>query len=167
MGEFEKALQKYGKYVVQQARTRLTKGRQPYGTINSSKQLYNSLKFNVKKNGIVFNMIEYGEYQDQGVRGKNSYYADETANSPFKYKNKIPPSQPFEKWIKKKGIQGRDKKTGRFITRKSLSFIIARSIYSKGIRATMFFTKPFEDGLNKYSDEFIEGFLNDNLNIEE
>ena len=31
----------------------------------------------------------------------------------------------------------------------------------------MFFTKPFEDGLNKYSDEFIEGFLNDNLNIEE
>mgnify|MGYP003112822097 FL=1 len=167
MGEFEKALEKYGKYVVQQARTRLTKGRNPYGTSNSSKKLYNSLKFNVKKNGIVFNMLDYGEYQDQGVRGKSSYYADETANSPFKYKNKIPPAKPFEKWIKQKGIQGRDKKTGRFISRQSLSYLIARSIYSKGIRATLFFTKPFEAGLDKFSDELVFGFIEDNLKLEE
>ncbi len=76
-----------------------------------------------------------------------------------------PPSSVFDKWIKERGIKGRDKKTGRFITNKSLSFLIARSIKSKGIRATMFFTKPFEAGIDKYSDEMIEALLNDNIEL--
>ena len=82
MGEFEKALDKYAKYVIQQARTNLTKGKQ-----NASKGLYNSLKYKVNKKGVTFDMLDYGAYQDEGVRGKTSYYADETANSPYKYKH--------------------------------------------------------------------------------
>ena len=31
----------------------------------------------------------------------------------------------------------------------------------------MFFTKPFEAGLDKFSDEIVLGFVEDNLNIEE
>ena len=75
----------------------------------------------------------------------------------------MPPSKPFEKWIKKKGIKGRDKKTGRFITNKSLSYLIARSIYNKGIRATMFFTKPFERGIELYGDEMVAAYIEDNF----
>ena len=62
MGEFEKALEKYGKYVVQQARSNLTKKKQ-----NASKELYNSLSFKVQKNSVLFDMLEYGAFQDEGV----------------------------------------------------------------------------------------------------
>jgi len=160
MGKFEEALNKYAKYVIQQARSNLTKGKQ-----NSSKELYNSLSYKIQKKSVLFDMLDYGAFQDEGVRGKNHDYA-QSKNSPYKYKDKMPPAKPFEKWIKEKGIQGRDKKTGRFISRQSLSYLIARSIYNKGIRATMFFTKPFEAGLDKYSDEIVFGFIEDNLKIE-
>ena len=160
MGEFEKALEKYGNYVVQQARSNLTKKKQ-----NASKELYNSLSFKVQKNSVLFDMLEYGAFQDEGVKGKKSTYPQSSA-SPFKYKNKIPPSSVFDKWGIRRGIAPRDKQ-GRFISRKSLNYLLARSIYNKGIRATMFFTKPFEAGLDKFSDEIVLGFVEDNLNIEE
>ena len=157
MGEFNKILEKYAKYVIQQARTNLTKK-----DSNSSKNLYNSLDYKIEGTKVTFESLKYGPFIDQGVRGKNHDYA-ESKSSPFKYRNKMPSSSVFDKWIRQRGIKGRDKKTGRFITNKSLTFLIARSIQSKGIRATMFFTKPFEKGIEKYSDEMIEALLNDNI----
>jgi hypothetical protein len=160
MGEFEKALNKYAKYVIQQARSNLTKGKQ-----NASKELYNSLSYKVQKKSVLFDMPVYGAFQDEGVKGTKSNYIV-NKNTDYSFRDKMPPAKPFEKWIKQKGIQGRDKKTGRFISRQSLSYIIARSIYNKGIRATMFFTKPFEAGLDKFSDEIVLGFIDDNLKLE-
>lgn len=49
---------------------------------------------------------------------------------------KPPPSGPIKKWIDIKGIKGRDKKSGKFITNKALSFIIARGIGKNGIKPT-------------------------------
>ena len=159
MGEFEKALNKYAKYVIQQARSNLSKSKQ-----NSSKQLYNSLSYKVQKKSVLFDMLDYGSFQDEGVKGKKSTYP-ESSSSPFKYKNKMPPSSVFDKWSIRRGIAPRDKQ-GRFINRKSLNYLLARSIYNKGIRATMFFTKPFEKGLDKYSDDIVFGFIDDNLKLE-
>ena len=159
MTEFKKALEKYAKYVIQQSRSNLTKGR-----TNASKQLYNSLSYKIDKNKVIFESEKYGEFIDKGVRGANHDYA-ESQSSPFRFRSKQPPSSVFDKWIKERGIKGRDKKTGRVITNKSLSFLIARSIKNKGIRATMFFTKPFEAGIDKYSDEMIEALLNDNIEL--
>jgi len=159
MGEFEKALEKYAKYVIQQARSNLTKGKQ-----NSSKELYNSLSYKVQKKSVLFDMLDYGSFQDEGVKGKKSTYP-ESSSSPFKYKNKMPPSSVFDKWSIRRGIAPRDKQ-GRFINRKSLNYLLARSIYNKGIRATMFFTKPFEAGLDKFSDDIVLGFIDDNLKLE-
>ena len=168
MSEFKKAMEKYAKYVVQQARSNLSKGKN-----NASKQLYNSLSYEVKQNrtsggqfatgyNAEFFMEEYGTYQDLGVHGSKSSYV-ENRKSPFRYTTKQPPTKAFDKWIKIKGIKGRDKKTGRFITDQSLKFIIARSIKNKGIRASLFFTKPFEAGINKYGDEIAGGFADDIL----
>jgi len=42
-----------------------------------------------------------------------------------------------------------------------MSYLIARSIYNKGLKANMFFSKPFEVGLQKYGDDFLEGFILD------
>ena len=168
MSEFKKAMEKYAKYVVQQARSNLSKGKN-----NASKQLYNSLSYEVKQNrtsggqfatgyNAEFFMEEYGTYQDLGVHGAKSSYV-ENRKSPFRYTAKQPPTKAFNKWIKIKGIKGRDKKTGRFITDQSLKFLIARSIKNKGIRASLFFTKPFEAGINKYGDEIAGGFADDIL----
>jgi|TARA_R100000479_G_C6333448_1_gene182416 hypothetical protein len=168
MSEFKKAMEKYAKYVVQQARSNLSKGKN-----NASKQLYNSLNYEVKQNrtsggqfatgyNAEFFMEEYGAYQDMGVHGAKSSYV-ENRKSPFRYTTKQPPTRAFDKWIKIKGIKGRDKKTGRFITDQSLKFLIARSIKNKGIRASLFFTKPFEAGINKYGDEIAGGFGDDVL----
>jgi len=168
MSEFKQAMEKYARYVVQQARSNLSKGKN-----NASKQLYNSLSYEVKQNrtsggqfatgyNAEFYMEEYGAYQDLGVHGAKSSYI-ENRKSPFRYTTKQPPTKAFDKWIKTKGIKGRDKKTGRFITDQSLKFLIARSIKNKGIRATLFFTKPFEAGINKYGDEIAGGFGDDVL----
>ena len=171
MSEFKKAMEKYAKYVVQQARSNLSKGKN-----NASKQLYNSLNYEVKQNrtsggqfatgyNAEFFMEEYGTYQDMGVHGAKSSYI-ENRKSPFRYTTKQPPTRAFDKWIKTKGIKGRDKKTGRFITDQSLKFLIARSIKNKGIRATLFFTKPFERGLDLYGDEIVAGYLEDKLDLQ-
>jgi hypothetical protein len=42
------------------------------------------------------------------------------------------------RWIKAKGIQGRDRTTGRFITDKSLTFLISRGISRDGIKPLPF-----------------------------
>ena len=159
MSEFKKALEKYAKYVIQQSRSNLTKKKN-----NASKQLYNSLEYTIKGDKVSFLSEDYGQFIDKGVKGSKLTYPESSA-SPFKYTTKQPPSSVFDKWSIRKGIAPRDKK-GRFVSRQSLNFLIARSIKNKGIRATLFFTKPFERGLDLYGDEIVAGFLTDNLEIE-
>lgn len=165
MGKYQQALDKYAKYVIQQSRSNLTKKGN-----SASGALYKSLGYDISEDSITFTGENYGSFQDQGVRGKNGYYSS-SAGSPFRFGTgsgkKYGLRDGIAKWIKQKGIKGRDKKTGRFITDKSLTFLISRSIYDKGLRATLFFTKPFEAGLVKYGDEIAAAYIEDNLNIEE
>ena len=74
--ETEKALNAFGKYVVQQARTNLTKGSKKYGTKNFSKNLYNSIAYIPEEVAtgyrIYFEMEDYGMFQDRGVKGVKS-----------------------------------------------------------------------------------------------
>ena len=158
MGKFEEALEKYAKYVIQQSRANLTRKGQ-----KASGKLYQSLGYKIQGSKVKFESEEYGVYQDQGVRGAKSTYS-ESSKSPFRYTSKMPPSRLFDKWTIIKGIAPRDEQ-GRFINRKSLNYLIARSIYKKGIRATMFFTKPFERGLDLYGDEIVAGYIEDNFKI--
>ena len=159
MSEFKKALEKYAKYVIQQSRSNLTKKKN-----NASNQLYNSLEYKIQGDKISFLSEKYGEYLDKGVKGSKSTYPESSA-SPFKYTTKQPPSSVFDKWSIRKGIAPRDKQ-GRFVSRQSLNFLIARSIKNKGIRATLFFTKPFERGLDLYGDEIVAGYLEDKLDLQ-
>ena len=150
----EKYLNSFGKYVVKQSRTNLTKGKK-----NVNKSLYNSIKFKVvpdrKGFTVQFFMADYGKFVDKGVSGtdnKRSYkdYLGKTKPSPYKYQSKQPPTSIIEKWIKARGIRGRvnkdwksaGNKGGRFIKDKSLAFLIARSIKEKGIKGISFFQRP-------------------------
>ena len=141
----ERRLNSFAKQVVKDSRALLEKDK-------GSTALGKSIKFEVTKesNGFStkFYMADYGEYLDKGVSGnekKRSYtdYFGKNKPSPGKgYTNKHPPTGIIEKWIKRKGIKGRDKKSGRFIKNKSFAFAIAKSIQKKGIKSLSFFQKP-------------------------
>ena len=157
-------LNRFAKYVISQSRANLTRGKK-----NSSNKLYNSLDSNVKvsKNSfeITFLMEEYGVFQDKGVKGTKSNYL-ENKNSPFSYKSKggknglkgMPPPKAFDKWIVRKGLKGIRNEKGQFISRKSLQFMIARSVFEKGIKASMFFTKPFEKAFKNLPKELVDAY---------
>jgi hypothetical protein len=138
-----KIAEKWGKYIVQQSRSRLTKGKQ-----NVDKNLYNSLKSEIKKNNqgidILISMLGYGKFQDQGVRGKIASPIN-TENSPFRYKDKMPPIETISSWAKKRNIRLRNDK-GQFAkgNYNTIGFLFARSIRDKGFKATFFLTRSFE-----------------------
>lgn len=150
--ELKIELTKFAKAVIKASRQNLTKKGK-----NSSKQLYNSLGYEVRvmKNSFAFSFLmeAYGKFQDQGVSG-----TEQTYNTPFSYKAKIPPPKAFDKWIVKKGLDGIRDKEGKFVSRKSLQFMIARSVFKKGIKPSLFFTKPFEAAFKRLPDDLINKF---------
>ena len=157
--ETREALNHFGKFVVQQARTRLTKGRK-----NVSKKLYNSLGYKINATqdsiSVIFEMEDYGKFQDQGVSGIKKKY-----DTPFSFKSKMPPSKAFSQFIVRKNIKGSRDEKGRFVSRKSLQYLIARSVYMRGIKPSMFFTKPFNQAFDKLPPELQEKFGIDIENI--
>ena len=155
MAEFDNIqdlLNDFRSNVIREAKRNLT-------SQNTSGRLSKSLKSYVKesKNSIQisFEMEDYGFYQDRGVQGTKSGKSLDG----YKYTNKMPPPKAFDKWIVKKGFKDtiRDKK-GRFVKRKGLAFIIARSIFEKGIKPTLFFTKPFEKFYKRLPNELVEKY---------
>jgi hypothetical protein len=151
-------LNKFAKYVIQQSRSNLTKGGK-----NVSKELYNSLGYDLKNTnkgfGLSFQMQDYGKFQDRGVRGKKS--SAKAPNSPFKFGTgsgtKGGLTKGIDKWVRRKGIQFRDKR-GRFLSYESTAYLITRSIYQKGIKSSMFFTKPFIAAFKRLPDELVEAY---------
>tara|TARA_R110000803_G_scaffold41926_1_gene90005 strand:+ start:12 stop:515 length:504 start_codon:yes stop_codon:yes gene_type:complete len=144
-------LNRFAKYVISQSRANLTRQKK-----NSSKALYDSLDSNVKvsKNSfeLTFLMEDYGVFQDKGVSGVKKKY-----NTKYSYTTKMPPPSKMDKWIVKKGIAPRDK-SGKFISRKSLQFMIARSIFNNGIKPSLFFTKPFEKAFKNIDKDLLKAY---------
>ena len=153
--ETKKSLEAFRRQVIKQARQNAQKH-------SASGDLAKSLtsRLNVSKNSfsLEFLMNEYGNYQDKGVSGKNRKY-----NTPYSYTNKMPPPKAFDKWVIRKGIAPRDE-GGKFLSRKSLTYLIARSIFKKGIKPTLFFTKPFEKEFKKLPEALL---LSYGLDVEE
>lgn len=147
----EKYLKAFRDYVVRESRANLTRLKK-----NSSKKLHKSIKGTIKvsKNsiGVDFSMEEYGLYQDKGVSGVKKKY-----NTSYNYTTKMPPSKALDKWIVRRGIAPRNEK-GQLQTRKSLKFLIARSIYINGIKPSLFFTKPFEKAYKRMPNELIQKY---------
>ena len=151
MLEVEKTIKRFRDYVIQQSRSNLSKSGK-----NNSKELYNSLKGEVvTENGytiVGFQMADYGTFVDLGVKGKTS--SNKAPNSPYKFGSgtgkKGGLTKGINQWVKQKGFQFRDKKSGKFLSYDSTAYLITRSIFHKGIKPSLFFTKPFEEGYKKY-----------------
>ena len=162
-------LNKFAKYVIQQARTNLTKQKK-----NNTSNLYKSLKYKVneKNDGLYLDiyMDEYGDFVDQGVKGANTSLVkngkQKAPNSPFKYTNKKPPQKFIEQWAKARNFRLRDKK-GRFAkgNYRSIGFVLQKFIFAQGIKPSFFFTKPFKKAFTRLPSELGEAFAKDIINI--
>ena len=162
----ERYLNSFGKQVVNRAKGNLQKAKG--GGTNLEKSL--SFKVVTSEEGfsVQFYMDSYGTFVDKGVSGTNKRrsfkdYKGKTISSPYKYTTKQPPSRVLDKWIVKKGIAPRDEK-GRFMSRKSISFLIARSIKRKGIQGISFFQKPLMLGLKQFGKEMLGAVKDDIIN---
>ena len=149
--ETEKYLNDFAKYVIQQSRSNLTKGDK-----NVNKNLYNSLDKEIEVGAnsfrLAFLMEDYGKFQDKGVSGTERKY-----NTPFSYKSKRPPLKPITDWVKSRRFQFRQK-NGKFMSYQSTAFLVRNSIFKKGIKPSLFFTKPFEKAFERLPDELVEAY---------
>lgn len=141
----EKALEKFGKYLVKESRKNLTRKNK-----NNTKRLYDSLDYEVKvmPNSMTFDFLmeEYGEWVDKGRKA-----------------GKMPPQKEILKWVSQRRIQFRDNR-GRFKTYESTAWAITKSIGKRGIPASNFYSRPFNLGFKKLPTAVQEAYA---LDVEE
>ena len=170
--EVQKELERFRDFVINEAKKNLNSLKK-----NDSKGLYQSLKGNVKAmpNSFYmdFEMNDYGKFQDKGVKGKDPSKVSKNArikgqqapNSPYKFGSGSAAGQwgmfvsNIQKWAQKRNIRLRDDKgkykKGGYST---IAQIIAGNIYNRGIKPSLFFTKPFEAAFKRLPDELVEKF---------
>ena len=170
----EEVLSSFGSKLIEKARANLNKkDKRAKGT------LFDQMSYDIEKTdtGVKFVMNfgsaeDYWIFVDEGVEGAGGFKGSgkkRGQGSPFKFGNRQPPLSAIIPWIKTKGIKGRDKK-GRFITDKSLGFLIARSIKQKGLERTRFISKPYDDMIDDLKQDLTTAMAEDidnSLTIEE
>lgn len=169
-------LNTWGKYVVQQSRTYLTKGKR-----NNTKKLYDSLDYDIEVSEnfakLNFYMEDYGSYQDAGVFGadpsmiKNGVQKGEVTNSVllgdksrFSYTTKQPPPKSIGDWAKSRNFRLRDEK-GRFAKGdyKTIGYVLSKTIFAQGIKPSLFFTKAYNNAMDRYANKLSDALGNDFL----
>ena len=150
-------------YVIKEAKDNLKRT-----SHNNTSSLANSIKGEIVTEDnftiVGFKMNDYGTFVDLGVKGKTS--STRAPNSDFKFGSgtgkKGGLTKGINQWVKQKGFQFRDKKSGKFLSYDSTAYLITRSIFNKGIKPSLFFTKPFEAGYKKYIDvDLVKAFGQD------
>ena len=160
-------LQKFGNKVVKEGKGILKRKKKT----TSKNTLYNDFDYVVTKaqNSVTLEFEfgradDYWQFVDEGVRGAGGFKGSGRARgqgSPFKYSTKMPPRRFIDKWIVGKPLKEARDKQGRFVARKSLAFLIQRSIFQRGLERTQFFSKPFTQQLKKQTDNITQSFADD------
>ena len=156
----QEVLSKFGQTVVKESKNNLVKLKKHKGG------LYKSLSYVTKEmpNSIRLKwfIAPYGSFVDQGVRGAGSSSNNRT--SPYRFGTgtgkKGGLTDGILNWVKSKRFQFRDD-SGKFMSYQSMAYIIARSIYNKGIKPSLFFTKPFEKAFQNIDKEILDAYALD------
>jgi hypothetical protein len=162
----QKALQAFSSNVERKAKANLKRKNKI-----ASGDLYNSIKGDLKVNKnsfeLFFDLSDYWEFVDYGVKGVGGTKADgskwklkKVTNNKFKYKDKKPPTIALNGWTIRKGIAPRDN-SGRFTSRKGLLIAITKSIYHTGLETTSFFTRPFDIEFAKLEKNIVDSYALD------
>lgn len=150
-------LDKFGKYVKQQAKSNLSKRKK-----KDTGKLYDGISYKVTESNNTTTLTfdfgsanDYWEFVDEGVKGVKS--SAKAPLSPFKFGSgtgkKGGLTNGVNGWVTRKRIQFKDRRTGKFLSYKSTAFLIMRSIWNKGLETTYFFTKPFEQAFQRLPED--------------
>ena len=177
----ENYLESFAKQVVVDARKNLSASK---GDTELAKTINFKVVSTSKGIDIQFLMAEYGSYVDKGVKGKGGQIKSGTTkgnyggrrwfinwkgkrqDSPFQFGTGSGPkgglTKALDKWIVKKGIAPRNEK-GEFMSRKSIKYLIARSIYIRGIHGISFFQRSLGDNYKEFAIGFLKSLKDDIL----
>ena len=162
----DEILLSFAQYVIDASKENLKNDVNKYGSNKAGGDLDNSLSYTFDKSQnqflLDFLMEDYGVFVDKGVKGKTSTYPETAASlSQFQYGSGNFPKgglrEGIKGWLEKKRFQWRDKK-GKFMSYDTMTYLISRSIYNKGLKANLFFTTPFELGLQKLPKQLTDAF---------
>lgn len=158
-------LGKMGKEVRRRARISLkARGKVVTGNLYNSIRYEQGVSRDEKSLNLRFSFpgADYWQFVDEGVKGAVS--AAKAPRSPFRFgsgtgpKGRLPGA--IDKWVVKKGIAPRGA-GGQFASRKSMVFLISRSIYRTGIRPSYFFTNAYDKTLKAYSPKLEKAVADD------
>ena len=142
MKELDKAIEILGEELVNKLREALRNANK-----NSSGNLIKSVDYKIIKQAdetiLQILAADYLEYVDEGRKP-----------------GKFPPLKALDKWIVRRGIAPRDKK-GKFISRASVKFLIARSIGKNGIKGIHVVRKTIEEVYSKKQELITEAVSTD------
>ena len=142
MTNTEKALERFGRYLVIESRKNLTRKKK-----NVTNSLYESLDYKVKAmpNSFEFDFLmnEYGEWVDKGRKA-----------------GKKPPFSPIRKWVEERRIQFRDN-SGKFQTYDQTAWAVVGGIGRNVIEASNFYSRPFKLGYDRLPNEVVEAYALD------
>ena len=172
----ERFLDSYGKEVVKKAKKNLVAAGKGGG------KLERSIKSKVVKfaKGFIlkWEMADYGEFQDKGVKGKGGkigkksiggrrYYTTwegKRKDSPYKFGSGRGKKGGLRKgiasFIRKKGLQPRSK-GGQYMSTKSLIFMFSRSVYIRGIHGISFFQNSLMRGMKTFAKRYADAIAKD------
>lgn len=146
---------------------------------SSSGNLANSLTSKIEDKDpnnpkLTFYAEDYGKFVDQGVQGNDPQAMPSGSLSRY---NKAPMSpyrfgsgsysggsglrSAIDKWVVQKGIPNVRDEKGRFIKRKSMVYLISRSIWNTGIKPTYFFTKALDSEIKGINRKLTFAYLKD------
>ena len=170
--ELRQVLNTFGMAVIARSKKKLKSG-----------PLADSLEAKIKQNKnsitLTFLMEEYGLYRDLGVQGKDpsklppkarKHKKQQAPLSPYKFgrSNRMPKKgskgelyKAIDRCVVNKGLKGTRNKLGQFTKRKSLVFLISRSIYFSGLKPSLFFTTPFRIEYKKLPKQIASSFAKD------
>jgi hypothetical protein len=159
-GEVQKLLDDFRDKVIAEAKQGL-----PRDTGGLAKSLKSYVKESPNSIQISFSMNEYGWYQDRGVKGVSSGKSLSGYQFGTGSGQKGGLTKGINQWVRRKQIQFRNKETGQFISYEQTARTIIRSIWQKGIKPSMFFTRPFEKYYKKLPKEVTEKYALDMVNL--
>jgi len=172
LAEVNKILTAFALNVVSEAKDNLAKSK------NDNGELYNSLNYEIKGESdnieIDFIGTNYANFYDLGVQGaapskmppKSIARYNKAPMSPYKFGSgsgrKGGLRGAIDQWVvRKPGLSNVRDDLGRFIPRKSMVFLITRSIYLTGLKPSYFFDKPFQKYLKQLEIELEEALGRD------
>ena len=155
-------LNEWKNYVVLGSRSRLRRSGVPKGSSlqksikgKISQKLFRDSKGRFTGGGeqpmLTFSFNAYGEFVDQGVKGTDSRIKNYVRNGKYRYnksKQRIPVSA-VKKWAESRGLN---------------AWAVSRNIHRRGIKRSLFFSRPFELSMKRFSERFLEALQQDEVN---